>query len=56
MEHEITIKAPVEVWIDVLTDIDAFEGAISARDLEYSDLEPGTERLIELLRSKGVTI
>lgn len=56
MEGEVTIKAPLTVWIDVLTDIDAFEGAIGARDLEYQALEPGTERLIELLKSKGVKL
>lgn len=56
MEGEVTIKAPLDVWLDVLVDLDAFEGAIGARDLEYDHLEPGTERLIELLNSKGVTI
>ena len=56
MEGEVTIKAPLTVWLDVLVDLDAFGGAIGARDLEYTNLEPGTERLIELLRSKGVTL
>jgi hypothetical protein len=56
MEGDVTVTAPLTVWLDVLTDLDAFESAIGARDLEYTALEPGTEQLIELLRLKAVAL
>jgi len=53
---EITVSATKEEWMDLLTDIDAFVGCMMDNDFVYHSLEPGTEKLIEALKSQGVTL
>lgn len=54
--HEITVTGTLQEWLDVLTDIDAFEGEMSDNDFGYESLEKGTEALVEALRAKGVRL
>lgn len=54
--REITVTGTLQEWLDVLTDIDAFEGEMSYNDFGYESLEKGTEALVEALRAKGVRL
>lgn len=56
MNDNVSIEMTVREWLDVLTDIDAFESSFVDNDAEYYSLEPGTEALVEALRDKGVTL
>lgn len=56
MNDNVSIEMTVSEWLDVLTDIDAFESSFVDNDAEYHSLEPGTPVLRDLLRDKGVTL
>lgn len=56
MNDNVSIEMTVREWLDVLTDIDAFESSFVDNDAEYYSLEPGTLVLRDLLRDKGVAL
>lgn len=56
MEEEITITMSRADWLDLLVDLDAWVDEMSEISDYSGRLEPGTENLRRMLRSKGLSL